>query len=277
MKSAFLLPYIGPLPPFLAFWAKSCETNAYHFHWYVYSDHAATIRQINSAVTIIPYQFEEMLHDFKSILGIEINHPTLRMLCNYRLLFYFLRRDREPLDQYRFIGYTDMDMIYGDLFRFLPPQMERYALISADPGHPCGPFTMMRRDRVMALQHCAAVRQAMNLAHYRAFDESKEFLDILSEGGPSWCQPDGLQPAITRKFNRHRIFSIWDHGRLTIYDNLGHRQEGGFHHFSRYKDRKTFRVQADPQQHSRWGTYKNGIIPISGRGTFLRMLYSMMV
>ncbi|WP_419664177.1 DUF6625 family protein [Desulfosarcina variabilis] len=38
MKSAFLLPFMGPLPPYFAFWAKSCEANKDDFHWFVYSD-----------------------------------------------------------------------------------------------------------------------------------------------------------------------------------------------------------------------------------------------
>lgn len=277
MKTAFLLPYIGPLPPYFHFWAKSCETNANHFHWYVYSDHAQTIGQINPAVTIIPYQFEEIVHDFKLIMGIEIRHPSVRMLCNYRLLFYFLRRGREPLEQYHFIGYTDMDMIYGELERFMPANMDRYTLISADPGYPCGPFTLIRRDRLKTLSTDDATRRTMvSEGPYSAFDESKELLDIVAAKDAFWCRPDGLQPARTASFNRHRIFSIWKKGRVTICDNRGHRAEGGFHHFSRYKGGDRFAISADPDRDPAWAVYKKGILPVSGRWSMLKVWLSML-
>ena len=141
VSAAFCVPFFGPLPPYFIHWVKSCEINHGHFHWFVYSDHVRSRRRLNRAVTIIPYTFDAMAADFKNIFGIEIFRENLRMICNYRILFYSLRRGKEPLDRYDFIGYTDLDMIYGDLAQFMPKETRDYHMISGDDGHPCGPFT----------------------------------------------------------------------------------------------------------------------------------------
>lgn len=277
MTGAFLLPFCGPLPPYFAFWAKSCEINQSTFHWFVYSDQYPNKTAINAAVTIIPYNFKEMKHDFKRALAIDIDDTNPRKICNYRLLFYFLRRNHEVLDHFEFIGYTDMDMIYGDLARFVPRSMGRYTMISADAGHPCGPFTLVRMDRLRTVAGIDPIRSEMARKEYRAFDESEEWLNIVAGGGPSWCSPDPLQPAMTARMNHRKVFSVWQRGKVTVYDNHGHKTEGGFHHFSRYKSRRNFHVQADPQQDEKWAVFSKGIVPVRSARDWLRLWASLVV
>jgi len=277
MKSAFLLPFIGPLPSYFPFWAKSCEINADAFHWFVYSDQTDALAHVNPAVTIIPYRVEEIVKDFKEFVGIQIDGGNLRMLCNFRLLFYFLRRDREPLHQFGFIGYTDMDMIYGRLSRYLPDNMEQYAMVSADRARPCGPFTLIRTDRVETLSANDAVRKAMTMDVHRPFDESEEFLHIVAGGDQFWSQPDPLQPAMTWSFNHRKMFSVWEKGNVTVYDNRGHKRTGGFHHFSRYKDRPTFRILGSPEQDRKWAVCKKGIFPLRSTRDWLRLWLTLII
>ena len=275
MKSAFLVPFMGPLPPYFAFWAKSCEINKRDFHWFVYSDQIDTKRAVNDAVTLIPYTYGAMIAAFKQYLNIDIDDSNPRRICDYRLLFYFLRRDHEQLDQFAFIGYTDMDVIYGELSRHVPENMERYTMISGDSGHPCGPFTLIRSDRVRALSSIDAVRTEMMIKEHRSFNESEAFLRIVSDGADFWCRADPLQPAMAPPISYQNNFSIWNNGKITVYDSRGHKKEGGFHHFSRYKNRKSFRVCADPQRDLKWAVCKKGFMPVDSKWTLVRLWFSL--
>lgn len=277
VSAAFCVPFFGPLPPYFIHWVKSCEINHGHFHWFVYSDHVRSRRRLNRAVTIIPYTFDAMASDFKNILGIEIFRENLRMICNYRLLFYFLRRETEPLDRYDFIGYTDMDMIYGDLARFMPEDTRAYPMISGDDGHPCGPFTLMRRASMSALPGLPRVREAMEGREYWEFDESPEFMEIVSAGRPVCCRTHLLQPAMSDGVDHRKTFSVWDRGRVTVWDRRGHRMEGGFHHFSRYKGKRRFRIRPEAIENPAWGVCKYGILPVASRRAFWPLGLSLFV
>jgi hypothetical protein len=277
MKSAFLLPFMGPLPSYFKFWAKSCEINKDDFHWFVYSDQVESQGPVNAAVTLIPYSFGKMISDFKNFLNIEINNDNSRRICDFRLLFYFLRRDQEQLDRFDFIGYTDMDMVYGRLSRFMPPGMDCYTMISADNGHPCGPFTLMRLDRVRTLGHNDVVRAEMSKQRHRSFNESDEFLTIVADGDAYWCNADALQPMVVPPFNHRQVFSIWNNGHVTVYDNRGHKKDAGFHHFSRYKNRKRFKICGEPENNPVWAVCKRGILPIRSNWTLVKLWMSLIV
>lgn len=277
VSAAFLVPFFGPLPTYFIHWVKSCEINHPHFHWFVYSDHVRSRRRLNRAVTMIPYTFDAMASDFKKILGIEIFRGNFRKICDYRLLFYCLRRDMEPLDRYDFIGYTDMDMIYGDLARFMPQDTRSYDMISGDDGHPCGPFTLMHRESASVLPDHPRVREEMAGREYREFDESPEFMETLSTGRPVYCRTRPLQPAMSPGVDRRKTFSVWDRGRVTVWDRRGHRMEGGFHHFSRFKGKKRFRIRPEAIAHPAWGVCKYGILPVASRRAFWPLGLSLFV
>lgn len=276
-RSAFLVPFFGDLPPYFRFWALSCEPNYEHFHWFVYSDRITRKQAVNKAVTMIPYGFDEMVEDFRKLLGIRIPSHYVRKVCDYRIMFYFLRRDREQLDDYNFIGYTDMDMIYGRLRNHLPSDMGNYALISADDNKPCGPFTLMDRSCMRALLDSDKMATALEYPEHRTFNESRELLEIVAGNKPFFCSTDPMQPARTRGFNYRRSFAVWSDGEVTVRDNRGNVKEGGFYHFSRYKGRKRFRVREHSQENRQWGICKDGIMDIRSKRTFYRMKLSSLL
>jgi hypothetical protein len=270
-KSAFLVPFFGELPPYFRFWAKSCEPNHDHFHWFVYSDHVTRRYDLNRAVTMIPYQFDEMISDFRKLLGIKIPGHYLRNVCDYRIMFYFLRRGREPLDEYDFIGYTDIDLIYGKLIEHLPSDMGRYALVSGDDGKPCGPLTLMARSRMDRLPDSDEITAILEDPRHRTFNESPDLTNIVAGGKAVFCRTDPVQPARTAGFDYRRSFAVWNDGAVTVWDIRGNRKEGGFYHFSRYKRRRRFRVGEHSEENGQWGIYKYGIIDIRSKTTFHRL------
>lgn len=259
VKTAFLVPFFGPLPPYFHFWAKSCEPNRDRFHWFVYNDHLNRRKRLNPAVTLIPYQFDEMKAAFADKLGIVLPGRHLRRVCDYRLLFYFIRRAEESLDDFGFIGYTDMDMVYGRLKDFLPENMGQYAMISADDDAPCGPFTLMNRHQLHRLGAWKHLKAEMEKVCHESFNENRLLMRIIGRDLPVWCRADALQPQMCQGMNHRHHFGIWDNGRVMVRDCWQRTREGGFYHFSRYKNRDRFNITPAAVHSGQWCIHKFGI------------------
>lgn len=273
-KSAFLVPFFGVLPDYFPYWARSCEGNHPHFHWFVYNDHVTAMRPVNPAVTIVPYAPRRMISDFAAVLRLQV--PALvRKVCDYRLLFYFLRRDSEPLDDFDFIGYTDMDVVYGRMYRFLEPFLPECVMVGGDDDAPCGPLTLMRRTALPELAASDSLREALTGEPHVSFNESPELLRIFRRIGRVHCVADPLQPAMSQGFNMRKTFAIWKEGSLTVHDWKGNRKEGAFYHFSRGKGKKRFQVRPGAEA-PRWAVSKMGIESLHSPASWMRLLLSLL-
>ena len=309
--SAFLIIYLGPLPAYFDFWAKSCEHNYKNFHWFVYTDQILEPQETNPAVTLVPLTFYRLCKDMKNILGINIPVQNTRIVCDCRLMLYLLRKDHENLERYDFIGYSDLDVIYGRIFDFLPENMTDYSLIAGHEGRPCGPFTLFNKKYLPAI--CGhkdikaffeqdmgndlyadedysdassafkpmsgnttkdKIAQKINFAH---LDESKQVVNIAVKFAPVFCSADPLQPTMTRGFNHRKAFAVWNKGQLYVTDIWGSKKKGAFFHFSRLKNRSRFKVNPQVLNADHFGIYKYGFIRIQSWFTkiklFLTLLY----
>jgi hypothetical protein len=150
-------------------------------------------------------------------------------------------------------------------------------MISGDDDHPCGPFTLICRDVAACLPDSSRIREEMGRRSYWAFDESPEFMAIVADGGPVHCRAHPLQPAMTHGINHRKSFSVWDRGRVTVWDFRGRRMPGGFYHFSRFKGKARFRVRPEAVSHPVWGVCKYGILPASTRRAFWRLALSLVM
>jgi hypothetical protein len=309
ISGAFLILYLGELPAYFKYWAKTCEPNHGHFHWFVYNDRISRKQDYNQAVTLVPYTFERLRLDLTSSLNIHLPPQNTRVVCDCRTMFYALRKDADLLDRYDFIGYSDLDVVYGDITRFLPENPGQYSLISAADHRPCGPFTLFNRKYLQAiLEHDhfktrleqtfgdlpAAlpglhghdstfkpmsgnsikdkIAEHLKFAH---LDESEELVEIAETHAPAFCRAVPLQPALGQWFDHRRTFALWDKGRLYVRDVWGHQKEGAVFHFSRFKNRSRFNITSDALEADMLGIYKYGIIdarPLSARFKMLLTL-----
>ena len=306
IKSAFLVLFFGELPHYFNLWAKSCEINHKNFHWFVYNDKLKSKYHFNDAVTMIPYKFDEMVTDFKNILYINISDK--KIVCDCRTILYPLRKDKESLDSFDFIGYTDIDLVYGKLNKFLPENMLQYSMISADDERPCGPFTLINRKYIEAVCKDDRIKKRFELSDNKIlngnisptnisnfapisnktcnikdvvssgfghFDESLEFVDIMKEFAPVFCKAAPLQPTMTATINHRKAFAVWENGTITVFDNMFRSKEGAFFHFSRFKNKKRFKIKKDTLNTKKIGIYKYGIVEISSKWKFLKIMLSL--
>ncbi|MCP3941314.1 MAG: hypothetical protein GY710_07510 [Desulfobacteraceae bacterium] len=258
IRCSFLVPFFGNLPPYFDLWAKSCEANYKNFHWFVYNDKIDTKCRINKAVTLIPYTYEEMVSEFKTHLNINISGYFLRRVCDYRIMFYFTRKEKENLDSFHFIGFTDMDMVYGRLMKFMPENMTKFSMISADNKRPCGPFTLINRTQIQSIAEHKDIKAIMEEKTHHSFNEAQELMHIVSKELPPFCHAGQLQPSMSKKFSHRHVYGVWDNGKVIVHDCWRHKKEGGFYHFSRYKDKPRFKIDT-PMDGDKWGIHKFGI------------------
>ena len=304
-RSAFLIIYLGPLPDYFDFFARTCLPNKDLFHWFVYTDQVTDKKTVNDAVTLVPMTFERLRQQAMEELDIRIPVQHTRIVCDCRLLLYSLRKTHEPLEEYDFIGYSDLDVLYGRIGNFLPPDMQEYVMISGHDHRPCGPFTLFNRrflesicahESVRAFfeqdpgegfytseaynkKECTFMPMSGNTAKDRTaericfahLDESESVTAIAEQLGPVLCQADPLQPAMTGGINHRKAFAVWDNGRLVVQDILGRKKEGAFFHFSRFKNRSRFKVNPAVLEKDRFGIYKYGFIPVTSSWTKLKL------
>jgi len=315
-KSAFLNIYFGPLPPYFDFWAKSCVPNQDNFHWYVYNNHISEKIEYNDAVTIIPYDFDRLYNDIRNETEIKIPYEGKRIVCDCRVMIYALREKHEDLSRYDFIGYNDLDMIYGEIKCFMPDNPYQYSMISGNDGRPCGPFTLFNRKYIKNILMDDNIKNRMeksfgdkiynsdcykdkflefapvsgnnykdkiaNMIHFEHLDESEDLLEISKKHAPVFCCSNPLQPTRTNRFNYRKSIAFWENGKLTVMDNRGHIKEGAFFHFSRFKSRSRFKINYTQPirnniDHSeKFGVYKYGIVRINSNFTKLKMMLTML-
>ncbi|MFA5904126.1 MAG: DUF6625 family protein [Desulfobacula sp.] len=309
-SGAFLILYIGELPPYFGYWAKSCETNHDRFNWFVYNDRIPEKKDYNKAVTLIPYSFNMLCSDLNSSLDIHLPQENTRIVCDCRIMLYAFRKDKEQLKQYDFVGYSDLDVIYGDITSFLPENPDIYFLISAEDHRPCGPFTLFNRKYLQAIleddrikirleknfdQSLSAIPGLMDagstfkpmsgnstkdkIAEHLKFthlDETGVLVEIAEAYAPAFCKAIPLQPAMGRWFNHRKAFAVWDNGRLYVKDIWGHKKEGAIFHFSRFKNRSRFNVTSDALEADQLGIYKYGIINARSVPTRLKMFLTLL-
>jgi hypothetical protein len=310
ISGAFLILYLGELPAYFKYWAKTCEPNHDHFHWFVYNDRIAQKEVYNQAVTLVPYSFERLCSDLKSSLHIHLPPQNTRVVCDCRTILYALRKDADLLDRYDFIGYSDLDVVYGDITRFLPENPGRYSLISAADHRPCGPFTLFNRTYLRAILENDRIKtrleqtfgnlpaaqpglqgdgstfkpmsgnstkdkiaEHLNFAH---LDESEELVEMAEVHAPVFCRAVPLQPAMGRWFDHRRAFALWDKGRLYVRDIWGHQKEGAVFHFSRFKNRSRFQITSHALEADLLGIYKYGIIDARPLSTRFKMLLTLL-
>ncbi|MCF6247155.1 MAG: hypothetical protein L3J69_07315 [Desulfobacula sp.] len=307
---AFLVIYLGKLPDYFDHWAKTCEPNHGNCHFFVYNDHIDVKQKHNKAVTLVPYSFEDLCSDLKETLNIHIHPQNTRIVCDCRVMLYPLRKEKDALDKFDFIGYTDLDVVYGLIAGFLPENPLQYSMICAHNNRPCGPFTLFNRNflndicRQGKLKDFFEASQDDSFYSGKAFsnaiskfmpmsgntkkdlisekikfchlDESNILIELAQCHAPVFCKSESLQPAMTKKINHQKTTALWENGHLYVKDNWGNKKEGAFFHFSRFKNRSRFKITKNALNADQLGIYKYGIIDAGSKLTRLKIFLTQL-
>lgn len=132
MKSiAYVVPYFGKLPDSFPLWLVSCEMNP-TIDWLIFTDdHTEYSYPKNVKVTYM--SFEDMKNKIQKIYSFPVSIDKPYKLVDYKVAYGEIFE--EELREYEFWGHCDLDMMWGDIRRFLIDDiLEKYNKIG-NQGH----------------------------------------------------------------------------------------------------------------------------------------------
>ena len=135
-KIGIVVPYYGKFPNYFALFLRSCENNP-TIDWIVFTD-IMEVFEYPKNVLRVQMTFQELKKWFQSKFDFPIVLDSPYKLCDYKVMTGYLFN--EYLKDYDYWGYSDADMLFGDIRKFLPDnKLEQYDKI----GH-LGHFTLYR-------------------------------------------------------------------------------------------------------------------------------------
>ena len=129
-KYVVFCPYFGKLPKHFNLWLISCSYNK-HFKFIVFTDDNVTY-SIPKNVEIVQLSFDQFVQEIQKKFDFQISlcHPY--KLCDFKPAYGYIFD--KYLNNCKYWGYCDLDLIFGNLEKFLPTQ--EYDKISY-LGHLC--------------------------------------------------------------------------------------------------------------------------------------------
>ena len=115
IKIAVIIPYFGKFPNYFELFLKSCKMNP-TIDWIIFTDskenyhYPANVRRIETT-------FEELKSRFQKKFDFKIALDSPYKLCDYKVMTGYLFEDY--LEGYDYWGYSDVDMLFGDIRKFL--------------------------------------------------------------------------------------------------------------------------------------------------------------
>lgn len=188
-KIMFIICYYGSFPEWMDLWLLSCQHNP-NFNFTIVTD--LPLQHLPDNVHILPLTMNELRQRFTHILGFEAALSNPYKLCDYKPL-YGLAFQKE-LAGYDFWGHCDIDLIWGDLGKFITDEL----LGQFDRIGKYGHLTLYRNsekiNRLFMLSGSAFPYDVVfKDEHHYGFDEITGLNLICDKNGVPYYQ--GLQIA----------------------------------------------------------------------------------
>ncbi len=171
MKILIIIPYFGKGPAWMDYLLQTCAFNA-NINWLFYSD----LNEPADCPGNIRFERKTM-EDFNILVSqkldlcIDIRHPY--KICDFRPAFGHIFS--EYLTDCDIWGYADLDLIFGNISKFLPEDLlKKYDVISVREGYLTGHFALYKNTLVInnLYTKSSMYRQVFQDGHHHfAFDE----------------------------------------------------------------------------------------------------------
>lgn len=140
-KIAFIIPYFGVFPDFIKIWSLTVKYNeTIDFHIYTDIDIPDYIKKIKNII-IHKITFIEMRRKIQKLYDFEISLKEPYKLCDYKPAYGEIFQ--EDLKMYDFWGYCDLDMVFGDIRKFITEEL----LNTYERIHALGFFSIYKNEK----------------------------------------------------------------------------------------------------------------------------------
>ena len=143
-KICFIIPFFGEWPKWFDFYLQSCSFNK-DINWLFFTD---CLIPENSPVNVTfkKFSFEEFDELASEKLNLKIKVKNFYKLCDFKPAYGIIFEDY--LRDYDFWGYTDVDIIYGNIRKFITPDLlNNYDVLSAWNGLVLGHFSLFKNNQ----------------------------------------------------------------------------------------------------------------------------------
>ena len=140
---AILVVYIGKIPDWYSYFLESCDRNN-QYSWIIFSD---TIVETSDFKNI---QFNYLsINKFHELVeqktGVKVSFKDSYKICDFKPLYGTIFQDY--LIGYNYWGYSDVDIIYGDISAYLKPILQSNPdVISFYNGFMSGPLSIYKNS-----------------------------------------------------------------------------------------------------------------------------------
>lgn len=135
-KIVLIVVYMGRLPGLFPLWLESCRLNP-AIDWLIYTD---DVTAFNYPANVRPVyrSFSEIKDIFQRNFDFTITLDSIPKLCDYKTAYGDIFK--EEIKEYDHWGYCDLDVIWGNLEKFI----REYALLKYDKAADAGHFTLYK-------------------------------------------------------------------------------------------------------------------------------------
>lgn len=116
-----IIPYFGKFPSWFQLFLDSCGRNP-GYDWRIYTDDA-TAYEYPQNVQVIYTTFSETRDRFREKLGQDIQLERPYKFCDYKPSYGHVYA--QEIQDYDWWGHCDLDLLFGDLERFVSPLLEK--------------------------------------------------------------------------------------------------------------------------------------------------------
>lgn len=141
-KIVFIINYLGEFPWYFPYFLKSCAFNP-DIDFKIFSDNNIPPSVKPSNVELINYSLDQFNKDAAIALSIDIKLREAYKLCDFKPAYGYIFA--EYIKEYDFWGYCDIDLIFGNVRRFMDDELlSKYDVISARHDYLTGCFALYR-------------------------------------------------------------------------------------------------------------------------------------
>lgn len=180
----FVVCYFGKWPRWFNYYLKSCEANS-TINWILYTDCPLPKYQPDN-VQFITGDLESLKQKAIATLGCSVVLDKPYNACDLKPVYGVLFK--EELKNYDFWGYTDIDLIYGNLRYFLTDDiLNSNHVLGAGNKYLVGHFTLFRNQYDINRLYLETEYQKVFRSHkYHNFDEAnfrfeQDFLNPVTD------------------------------------------------------------------------------------------------
>lgn len=186
-----LVQYFGTFPKYFHHFLNSCANNP-TIDWIIYTD-CVIPSNYPKNVKFKRTTFADTCKHVSDILGISFSPTNPYKLCDTRPLYPVLYKD--DIHGYDFYGYTDIDIIYGNLRKFFTDDfLTQYDVISTRTHLLTGHFSLFRNG--------IGNEAYINMPHYRTWLQNEDNMYVDEQ----------LFTKVFNNFNHSNTPHMWSYG-----------------------------------------------------------------